>query len=55
MSDAILVAIIAGGFNIVAVVLGRLLSRHEHKKTAAAVLEIKGLLNGHNPTADKQL
>lgn len=48
MSDAVLVGIIAGACNILCVVLGRLLSRVEHKATARDVAEIKAIVqNGH--------
>lgn len=46
MSDTIIVALIAGSFNVLAVVIGRLLSHFEHKKTSAEVSEIKKLVNG---------
>lgn len=49
MSDAVLVAITAGFSNILAIVVGRLLSRNEHKKTAKTVNQIKEMLNGNHP------
>lgn len=49
LPDSIIVALVAGCFNIAAVVVGRLLSRHEHKKTARDVREIRRLLNGVEP------
>lgn len=48
MSDAVIVGLIAGGCNILCVILGRLLSRVEHKATAKDVAEIKAIVqNGH--------
>lgn len=46
MSDVVLVAIIAGVFNLLAVVAGRFLSRKEHAHALRDIAEIKGLLNG---------
>ena len=49
MSDAVLVGIIAGSFNLLCVVVGRLLSRSEHRATARDVAEIKTIVtNGKN-------
>jgi hypothetical protein len=46
MSDAVIVALITVVGNVVIVSLGRWMSYHEHKKTAADVQHIKRILNG---------
>lgn len=48
MSDAVQVAIIAGVFNVLAIIASRLLSHQEHKNTAAQVEEIRVAVNGKN-------
>lgn len=46
MSDLVLVAIITGAANILAVVISRIISHYEHRHTAQQVQEIHVMLNG---------
>lgn len=46
ISDSVMVALVAGVFNVLAIVVGRLLSRKEHMQTQREVQEIKRVING---------
>ena len=46
MSDPVKVALITSGFNVLAIVLARIMSHMEHKRTGATVQEIREQVNG---------